>query len=468
MHLLRRKAILIAGLIFLFKFSFGQSVTVQSITITGLKKTRASIVSRELTFSVGDSLIQNDLGPTLERNSNNLINLGLFTEAVVNIREWDTDKNTVDINVVVKESWYIYILPIFDLADRNFNVWWTTQKASINRINIGARLDWLNFSGRNDKLKAKIQFGYTPKQEIEYRFPYFNKRQSLGLSTGFVHSVNKEISYATNDNKESFVRFDERIIQERWEGRAGIFYRPNIFLKYDLGLSYQHLDVDNRVVSDYNPKYFIKGDSTQSVFGLALAFEYDDRDIKIFPARGFKAGISLEKIGLGIDGDEDLLTSNVAVEFNIAKGRRFQHRISALGKYSITRDQPSYVYYRGLGYGVKYVSGYELYAIDGLDVILGKYQLAFKLLERKADLGKFMPIQQFRTAPYAFYISLLFEAGYVNDPYTGAQNPLANRWLYGGGPALSVLMYNNFFFQFSYAGNHLGEWGFYIHSRTSF
>ena len=111
----------------------------------------------------------------------------MFTSAVVNITEWDTDKNTVDIIVTVKESWYIYVLPIFDLADRNFNVWWTTHKASFSRINIGARLDWLNFTGRNDKLKAKIQFGHTPKQEIEYRFPYLNKKQSLGLSTGFLH-----------------------------------------------------------------------------------------------------------------------------------------------------------------------------------------------------------------------------------------------------------------------------------------
>jgi outer membrane protein assembly factor BamA len=468
MHQLLWKAILITGFLCLIEVSFGQTVTVQSITVYGLKKTKPSIVSRELTFSIGDSLVQKDLGPTLERNSNNLLNLGIFNEAVVNISEWDTKQNTIDIVVTVQESWYIYALPIFDLADRNFNVWWTTHKASIKRINIGARLDWVNFTGRNDKLKALMQFGYTPKQELEYRFPYFNKNQSLGLSTGFLHSINKEISFATTDNLEEFVRFDERVIYERWEGRIGAFYRPNIFVKYDLGLGYQYRTVDNRIVTDYNPDYFIKGDSTQSVFTLGFAFEYDDRDVKIFPARGVKAGINLEKIGLGISGDEDILNANIVLEWNIPVGRRFQHRISALGKYSVIRTQPSYIYYRGLGSGVKYVSGYELYAIDGLDAVLGKYQLAYKLLERKTELGNLMPIPQFRTVPYAFYVSLLAEVGYVNDPYTGTQKPLANRILYGGGPAVSVLIYNNFFFQFSYAGNHLGEWGLFIHSRTSF
>jgi outer membrane protein assembly factor BamA len=457
-----------AGLLCLIDVSFGQTVTVQTITIVGIKKTRPATITRELTFAVGDSLVQKDLGPTLERNSNNLLNLGLFNEAVVNILEWDTEKNTVDIVVSVKESWYIYALPIFDLADRNFNVWWTTQNASLSRINIGARLDWLNFTGRNDKLKAKIQFGYTPKQEIEYRFPYFNRNQSLGLSMGFLHSVNKEVNYATTDNKEDFIRLDDEVIHERWEGRAGLLYRPNFFLKYNLGLFYQNLSVDNRVLTEYNPDYFVHGDSSHNVFGLTLAFEYDDRDVKLFAARGFKAGLSVEKIGLGITGDEDMLTTNIVLEWNIATGRRFQHRISALGKYSISRDQPSYVYYRGLGFSVRYVSGYELYIINGLDAVLGKYQIAYKLLERKIDFGNLMPVHQFRKMPYALYISLLAEAGYVNDPYTGAQNPLANRWLAGGGPAISVLMYNNYFFQFSYAGNHLGEWGLFIHSRTSF
>lgn len=79
-----------------------------------------------------------------------------------------------------------------------------------------------------------------------------------------------------------------------------------------------------------------------------------------------------------------------------------------------------------------------------------------------------MPVEQFRRVTYAFYISILAEVGYVNDPYTGGVNPLTNQLLYGGGPAFTLLMYNNFLFQFSYCTNHLGEWGLFIHNRTSF
>jgi len=468
MRELRRIPFLLAGLFCFVELSFSQTVTVQHITITGLKRTKSSIVHRELTFEVGDTILQNDLGLVLERNRNNLLNLGIFNEVGVNISEWDTQNNLVDISVELKESWYIYAVPILDLADRNFNVWWTTYNHSLDRINLGARLDWLNFTGRNDKLKANIQFGYTPKQEIEYRLPYLNKAQSVGVSTSFVHSINKEISVATVDNREEFVRLDEQRLQERWEGQLRTFYRPSIFLRYEAALKFQHINVDSEVITDYNPDYFSNADSTHSLFSLRLAFEYDDRDLKIFPSKGLKTSAELEKIGLRKSADEDALISSLSLEWNTTTGRRFQHRISTVAKYSLTRHEPSYIYYRGMGSGVKYVSGYELYIVDGLDFVLGKYQLAYKLLEKQTNLGKFMPVEQFRNVTYALYISLLGEAGYANDPYSSAVNPLANRWLFGGGPAVTLLMYNNFLFQFSYATNHLGEWGLFIHNRTSF
>lgn len=463
-----RIAILFSLFICLVEFATGQSATVKSITISGLKRTKASIVYRELTFAEGDTLVQQDLGPTLERSRNNLLNLGIFNDVIINVSEWDTHLNVIEITIDIKESWYIYAVPILELSDRNFNVWWTTYNHSLRRINLGARLEWLNFTGRNDKLKAKIQFGYTPKQELEYRFPYLNQRQSLGITTSFVHSINKEVSYATVDNQEQFVQLeDKRKLLERYEGQIRTFYRPSHVIKYELALKYQYLNVDRAVITE-NPHFFSNGDSTQSVFSLRFVFEYDNRDLKIFPARGIKAALETEKIGLTPNADENALISGLTLEWNTTTGRKFQHRISSVSKYSWSRSQPSFVYYRGLGSGVKYVSGYELYVVDGLDFLLGKYQLSYKLIEKTSNLGSFMPVDQFRKVTYALYISLLAETGFAHDPYTGEVNPLANRWLYGGGPALTLLMYNNFLFQFSYCANDVGEWGFFIHNRTSF
>jgi hypothetical protein len=109
-----------------------------------------------------------------------------------------------------------------------------------------------------------------------------------------------------------------------------------------------------------------------------------------------------------------------------------------------------------------------LYVGDGLDYAIGKYQLAFKIIESKLKLGELVPVDEFRTMPYEIYLSGFTEAGFVNDPFTAVENPLSNQWMYGGGFGLDFLLYHNFLFQLNMSTNHLGEWGFFIHNKTSF
>ncbi|MFZ1677156.1 MAG: BamA/TamA family outer membrane protein [Saprospiraceae bacterium] len=464
-----RKAIFSISLFLLgfIHLSFCQSVTVISIQTKGLNRTKESIVLRELTFTVGDTIVQNDLGLTIEKNRNNLLNLGLFNEVSINVSEWDTDLHQIQILIEAKESWYVYLLPILDLADRNFNVWWNTHHHSFERINVGAQLDYLNFTGHNDKFKAKMQFGYTPKQEIEYRFPYFNKRQSLGLTVSALHSENKEISYTTVDNVELFLKLDKSKLQERWKSQVTLQYRPSIYVRHEISASLEFLRLDSAIL-EYNPRLFRDGAITHHELTMHYSFEYDDRDLKIYPSKGIKAQIETEKIGWGKNDDENLMTATGSMEWNGQLGKHFQQRLSGIGQYSLSRSQPSFMHYRGLGYAQKYVRGYELYVIDGLDFVLGKYQLSYNLLSTKVSLGQLIPVEQFRSMQLQLFLSLFVETGYVNDPYTKDVNSLANIWLRGGGFGLDILIYHNFLFQLNLNTNNRGEWGFFIHNKTSF
>lgn len=445
-----------------------QSVTVRSIEISGNKKTKPVIILRELTFREGDTLSQFELGSILERNRNNLINLGIFNQAVVNVSEWDTDQHLIDIIVQVKESWYIYPSPIFDLADRNFNVWWNTYNGALNRVNLGLRLDWLNLTGYNDKLKGVLQFGYTHRQQIEYRFPYLDKKQRIGITGFFQHTTNKETGVATVNNRERFIRIDERVMLERYRTELNFVYRPNIFVKHELSSRYQYVEADAQLVTDYNPILFRNGGNVHKAFTLRYTYEFDNRDVRIYPSRGFLVYADLEKIGIGQQDDENTLSSKLILEWNKPTGRRLQHRISTVGRYSWIRMRPSYMHYQAVGYGQSYIRGYELYLIDGLDYFIGKYQLSFRAIDTKWKIGNWMPVHAFREMPLQFYLSMFLETGYINDPYTGSQNNLANQWLYGGGPGIDIIVYNNFLFQLNFSANHLGEWGLFFHNRTSF
>ena len=80
-------------------------------------------------------------------------------------------KREIGLSLEVKESWYIYPAPIFELADRSFNVWWKEMNCDFDRVNYGIRIDHLNLTGRKDKFKIKFQQGYTRKYELEYNFP---------------------------------------------------------------------------------------------------------------------------------------------------------------------------------------------------------------------------------------------------------------------------------------------------------
>lgn len=445
----------------------GQSVRVRSIEIYGLKHTKVHIVEREMTFSEGDTLSQMDMGEILERNRTNLLNLGIFNEAEVNISEWDTEKREVEIVVEVSESWYIYAVPIVEIADRNFNVWWTDYNHSLDRLNLGARLDYLNFTGRNDKLKAKWQIGYTPKQEIEYRFPYLDRKQSIGITAGFLHSINKEINFESRDNKEQFVMIDERKLHDRLRAQVKMQYRPTHYLRQELTVTFEQIKIDTGILQ-FNPMYFRDGNDRHKSLGVRYAYEYDDRDLRIYPTKGVKAVFEAEKIGWGNTDDENILNSTISMEWNHSPGKRWIQRISGIGHYSLSRSQPSYIHYRALGYNQKFVRGYELYVIDGLDYLIGKYQMSFQLMHKDIQFGKLIPVQQFRKMPLDVYLSAHLESGRVNDPFTGDRNSLANEWLFGQGLGLNVLLYHNFLIQFNVNRNHLNEVGFFIHNHTSF
>jgi Surface antigen variable number repeat len=97
------------------------AVQVDSIVIKGNKRTKSRIVTRELTFSHGDTLPLSTLSAILEQNRLRLMNTNLFLSAKINLKNW-TEENHVIVQIDLIENWYLYPIPIFEIADRNFNV----------------------------------------------------------------------------------------------------------------------------------------------------------------------------------------------------------------------------------------------------------------------------------------------------------------------------------------------------------
>lgn len=121
-------------------------VTIRQITIEGNKHTKEPIILRELSFNEGDTISGEMLSHKIEKSRTNLINLNLFGKIVFNIKNWEND--SLDIVISLTERNRFKFAPIFNLADRNFNIWWTDQNRSFKRVQGGALIRFNNAFGQ--------------------------------------------------------------------------------------------------------------------------------------------------------------------------------------------------------------------------------------------------------------------------------------------------------------------------------
>lgn len=165
-------------------------IVVDEIILDGNKKTKDYVILRELEFSVGDTLDTDDLDALWHENEKRILSTGLFTHVI--LEDSVASSNHHIIKIKLQENWFIYPNVIFELADRNFNVWWNEQNRSLDRVNLGGRVNWINVSGHRDRLRLITQFGYTRKYDLEYGFPYLNKAKTLGIAAAVVYTENRE------------------------------------------------------------------------------------------------------------------------------------------------------------------------------------------------------------------------------------------------------------------------------------
>jgi len=116
----------------------GAKLLVASLSINGNKKTKSSIITREIPFEPGQIYGLQQLADLFEIAQQQLMNTTLFHSVTVAAGRFDG--NCVEVVVNVVERWYIFPFPYFKLIDRNFNQWLIDQGASFKRVNYGTKL----------------------------------------------------------------------------------------------------------------------------------------------------------------------------------------------------------------------------------------------------------------------------------------------------------------------------------------
>ncbi|MFT6335228.1 MAG: outer membrane protein assembly factor BamA [Halioglobus sp.] len=440
---------------------------VSDIVIKGNKRTKPNVIFNELDFAIGDTIYTSELPIRKKENEKRLLGTALFTGAILNISKWNIEDGTTNIVIALQENWYIYPSLIFELADRNFNVWWTDQNRDFSRVNYGLSIDHINVTGRKDKLKLKVQQGYTRKYELKYNYPYIS--QTWGAFGEIFFANQKEIGYTTNDNKTVFEkRDDERILLRRFRTGLGANYRPDVYQFHDFKLEYHQNSIDDVIAEDVAPDYFLNGETSQRYFALKYDFSYDKRIFNLYPEGGFMFFGNITKEGLGIFDDFNNLSVAVGVEKYFQLGERWIWGGRIKAKTNLIRNTVAFANNTGLGYGNDLVRGYELYVVDGTDWALAKTSLRYRLYKKNMNWGKYMLLQQFKQMNLRIFLRANLDFGFVNEPTYKDSNTLNNRFLVGYGPAVDMLLYHTFIMSFEYSFNHLGEGGLFLSSSFNF
>lgn len=450
--------------------SFAQTdrIAVNEVILLGNDKTKDKVIFRELSMLPGDSITVTEIDDLFLRNRLQILGTGLFNNVVLNLKNYNPAKAQTDIEIRVEENWYLFPVPIFELADRNFSVWWQEQGRRLDRANYGFRIGHYNFTGNRDPLKLKIHFGYTRKYELEYAYPYLAWDNKLGIAGSIFYSENREIAYKTEGNKTLFQKLpDERKMLSRFRVGPQLKFRPTLNSYHSLRIEYHHNKIDDHVATELNPDYFLGERTDLRFFYAEYDYNYDKRLYSNYPQGGYLIFGNLKKEGLGIMGDYDNLSIGLGFEVHHSLTPSVILSTRNKGKTNINRAVVAFANNTGLGWSSDIVSGYELYVIDGTDYAISMNDAKWRFFDNNLNTVKWMP-KQFRKMNLTLFLRANFDFAYVNERTYVATNDLSNKWIYGGGPALDIILFNNFLFSFEYSFNDIGEQGLFFHNSFAF
>lgn len=446
----------------------GHYLTVGRIFVLGNKKTRESIVLRELTLKPGDSVKNLAVGKILEKDERKLFNLHLFNS--VEIRSLAMDSGRIDLLVELDERWYTFPVPIFQLSDRNFNEWWENYNHDFNRVNYGLKMYQYNMRGRNETLLFTAQFGYVKRFELMYRVPYFDKRQKQGLIFLADYIDAKNVSYRTENHKLVFLETDKVLRNTQGIGLT-YTYRNSFYRYHRFGYSYRNTQITDSLAS-INPNYLGPGNRNQNYDIFSYEFTSDYRDVVAYPLTGHNFLFHLQKVGFAITEDLEKLDAWLSYAQYVDLKKNFFLSNFSFGYWSNKTDIP-YYNYGVMGYNKIFVRGYEVNVIEGPWYVLNKTTLKKRIFSRTYSMegSKF---KEFKHVPLSIFLKTYTDFGYVRNypAYTQNDPPLnttlSNSFIAGSGFGVDIVSSYDVVLRFEYTFNSEGNRGFFFHIKKEF
>jgi outer membrane protein assembly factor BamA len=440
-------------------------IRISAIKIIGNKRTKGYIIEREMQFKVGDYLKKDALHTSLKQAQIQIYNTTLFID--VKVDSIVLPDTTLQINVFVRERWYIFPTPKFSLVDRSYKEWIKTFNADLNRVVYGIDFTHYNFTGRRDQLSITLLSGYARNISFSYSSPYSNSKLTEGFGISASITQNKEIGYKTNyDNKplvftkgKTLIYTKEGFVRDNYQMDGAYSWRRGYFKRTGVSLGLNYLVVNDSITNiKYNPNYFGNNNTKQFYTDINFGVSYANTDKNAYPLNGLKYNYGISKRGFGFSGGINSTTLFGSFAKYITHKRNFFSSIKASGILKIPFDQ-AYINQRAIGFGSLRLRGLELYIIDGVAAFTTNYTFSKKLFSFRIPIP--FKIKALPYVPFSFFVKTYADMGYSYIPQQ-YNTRLNNLFLYTGGIGLDILSLYDLVFKIEYSFNQLGQKGVFL------
>ncbi|MCS7029400.1 MAG: hypothetical protein NZ519_11610 [Bacteroidia bacterium] len=434
---------------------------VYNIYISGNRVTHEKVILQELNIRPNDSLPKSEIKSYLQKARNRIYNLDLFNEVKVSYQKCTADTNFIIIDVIVTERWYIWPVPVFELRDRNLNIWW--QHKSFKRVTYGITGGVENFRGRNETVGISLTNGYAKAAIFFYDIPNLSYKHRIGLNLLASYSERKEVVFSTKEGREQFFR--QKVYASRfYRGiRIDASKRITLLRKVDAYVHYRNFSVSDSVLM-LNPDYLM---GKSHIHYLKMGVKYTDNHVDIveYPLKGYYYTIEGTDIGIGSKQFHSVKLKLNYQFYGKLWGKRHYWKYEGLAA-GITGKRLPFEEYIFMGYD-HVIRGNEYYVQQGHAQVLQSIEYRYVLVQRRTYLMSWMPIRQFRDLPFAMYLTTFYDVGYTHARVS-LNNPLNNRWLYGYGIGINFLAPYGTVIKIDRSWNQYREKGWFVAVKITF
>ena len=436
-------------------------IIIHNISISGNKKTKEYIIRREMQLKSGDSVSVSSFNDELQKLQQQVYNTNLFLEVKLELTEIAI--NTVDINLALKERWYIFPVPKFQLVDRNINEWIQKYDADFDRVVYGVKFTHYNLTGHRDLLRLTLLNGFTRNISLSYFKPVSEKKLNNGFSFTAGIVKNREFIYKVDTFNKPVLFNNGDFSRTNYFAGVGYNFRKNIMGTHYFNIVFNHVAVvDSLVSAKYNPNYFKDAVAHKNYVDFSYTYRYINTNNAIYPLRGTIGSVRLTKRGFGFSGGTDMF----AIEGSYNKYWSLKNNWYVSTELSAKTTLPfkqSYLNQRSLGYSDINLRGLELYVVDGVAFGLLRNTLKKKLFT--INIKTPFKSDKYHVIPFTVFAKTYSDLGVVYNK-DAFKTSLNNKLLYTGGFGIDILSIYDVNLRIEYSFNQLGKNGLFLQAQS--